>query len=208
MNTTLSSILEHKIIAILRGIKLKDIVPVSEALYEGGIRVLEITMNSARPLAAIEEAVDRLGEKMVIGAGTVLDPETARSAILCGAKFVLSPTVDKSTIKMCKRYGSVCIPGAYTPTEILTGYSAGGDLIKVFPANSPSYLKDIAGPLPHIPLLPTGGVNLDNIREFKKAGAVGFGLGGSLVDLKQEITPEYLALLTQKAKQFVEAVAD
>ncbi len=208
MNTTLSQILEHKIVAILRGIKLKDIVPVSEALYLGGIRVLEITMNSARPMAAIEEAVDKLGEKMVIGAGTVLDPETARSAILCGAKFILSPTVDKDTIKMCRRYGAVCVPGAYTPTEIIAAYSAGGDIIKVFPANSPAYLKDIAGPLPHIPLLPTGGVNLENIREFKKAGAVGFGLGGSLVDSKQEITEEYLKRLTEKAGQFVSAVAE
>lgn len=202
----LSQILDHKIIAIIRGANPQDILKIAKALYAGGIRMLEITMNSPKPLAAIEEVADNLGDKILIGAGTVLDPETARSAILCGAKFIISPTINVDTIKMTKRYGAVCIPGAYTATEILHAYSNGGDIIKVFPATSPAYLKAISGPLPQVPLLPTGGVNLESIKEFQKAGAVGFGLGSALVDTKQEITDQYLIRLTEKAKQFSEAV--
>jgi 2-dehydro-3-deoxyphosphogluconate aldolase / (4S)-4-hydroxy-2-oxoglutarate aldolase len=205
---TLSHILEDKIVAIIRNVNPKDIIKISEALYAGGIRILEITMNSTQPLKAIEEVVENLGDKMVIGAGTVLDPETARLAIISGAKFILSPTVNIKTIKMAKRYGVVCIPGAYTPTEILYAYSNGGDIIKVFPATSPSYLKAILGPLPQIPLLPTGGINIDNIRDFQKAGAVGFGIGSALVDSKMIITEESLMALTKKAKLYVDAVSN
>lgn len=204
----LSEILENKIIAIIRNVNPQDILKISKALYDGGIRILEITMNSPKPLQAIEELVEELGNKMIIGAGTVLDPETARLAILHGATFILSPTLNIKTIKMAKRYGVVCIPGAYTPTEVLYAYSNGGDIIKVFPATSPSYLKAISGPLPQIPLLPTGGINLNNIRDFQKAGAVGFGLGSALVDSKNEITDESLLALTKKAKLFVEATSN
>ena len=203
---TLSKIFEQKIIAIIRNMKPQDIIKVSEALFAGGIRILEITMNSNKPLEAIEELVEKLGDKMIIGAGTVLDPETARLAITSGAKFILSPTVNIKTIRMAKNYGVVSIPGAYTPTEILYAYSYGGDIIKVFPATSPSYLKAISGPLPHIPLLPTGGINLNNIKDFQEAGALGFGLGNALVDPKEEITDESLLTLTKRAKLFVEAV--
>lgn len=203
---TLSKIFEHKIIAIVRNIKAKDVIKVAEALYAGRIRILEITMNSNNPLEAIEEVVEKLGNKMIIGAGTVLDPETARLAIFSGAKFILSPTVNIETIRMSKNHGVVSIPGAYTPTEILHAYSHGGDIIKVFPATSPSYLKALAGPLPQIPLLPTGGINLNNIKDFQKAGAVGFGLGNALVDSGREITDESLIALTKKAALFVDAV--
>ena len=203
----LSKILDHKIIAIIRGARPGDILKISRALQAGGIRLLEITMNSAKPLAAIEEVADTLGDEMVIGAGTVLDPQTARAAIMSGAKFILSPTIDVDTIKMTRRYGAVSIPGAYTATEILHAYTNGGDIIKVFPATSPEYLKAISGPLPQVPLLPTGGIGLDNISDFQKAGAVGFGLGSALVDTRQEITDEYLLRLTDKAEQFVKAVA-
>ena len=204
----LTQILENKIVAIIRGSNPKDVLKIAEALYEGGVRILEITMNSDKPLAVIEDLSDNLGDKMLIGAGTVLDTETARAAILAGAKFILSPIVDVKTIKIAKTYGVVTIPGAYTATEIVQAYKKGGDIIKVFPATSPDYIKNILGPLPHIPLLPTGGVNLENITAFKKAGAVGFGIGSSLVDTKKEVTAEYLTQLTEKARKFVQAVTN
>ena len=204
----LTQLLENKIVAIIRGSEPADVLKIAEALYAGGVRILEITMNSTKPSAAIEDLADTLGDKMIIGAGTVLDPETARLAILAGAKFILSPIVDAKTIKMARTYGVVNIPGAYTATEIVQAYKTGGDIIKVFPATSPDYIKNILGPLPHIPLLPTGGVNLENIAAFKKAGAVGFGIGSSLVDTKKEVTPEYLTQLTEKAGKFVQAVAN
>ena len=204
----LDQILENKIVAIIRGANSADVLKIAEAVYAGGVRILEITMNSSKPLGVIEELTDALGDRMIIGAGTVLDPETARSAIIAGAKFILSPIVNVETIKMSKTYGVVNIPGAHTATEIVYAYQNGGDIIKVFPATSPAYIKDIAGPLPHIPLLPTGGVNLEIIGEFKKAGAVGFGIGSALVDTKKEVTEEYLIELTEKARQFVKAIAN
>lgn len=204
---TLTRIFENKIISIVRGAKPEDTLKIAKALRDGGIRLIEITLNSPNALESIELISNELGEEMVVGAGTVLDPETARAALLAGSKFILSPTVDLETIKMTKRYGAVSIPGAYTPTEILTAYENGGDIIKVFPASvGPNYFKDIRGPLSHIPLLPTGGVTLDNIAEFQKAGVVGFGIGSSLVDAKQEVNERYLMELTQKARSFVSAI--
>ena len=205
---TLERILDHKIVAIIRGAEPGDVINIAKALYDGGIRILEITMNSANPLKVIEEVADEFGDRMVIGAGTVLDPETARSAISAGAEFILSPIVNSKTIEMTKSHGAIAVPGAYTATEIVHAYRCGGDIIKVFPARpGPAYIKDLLGPLPHIPLLPTGGINLDNIKEFKKAGAVGFGIGSSLVDTTRQITDEYLQALTEKAKKFVQAIA-
>ncbi|MBU8690417.1 bifunctional 4-hydroxy-2-oxoglutarate aldolase/2-dehydro-3-deoxy-phosphogluconate aldolase [Priestia megaterium] len=208
MTDILSHLLEHKIVAIIRGAKPQDVVKIASALNDGGVKNIEITLNSPDALSAIREVSTELGDQVLVGAGTVLDPETARSAILAGAKFILSPTVNTETIKLTKRYGAVSIPGAFSPTEILTAYENGGDIIKVFPARlGASYIKDIRGPLPHIPLLPTGGVSLDNIQEFEEAGAVGFGIGSSLVDTNHEITHAYLQELTQKAKAYVAAVS-
>ncbi|MCK2006001.1 bifunctional 4-hydroxy-2-oxoglutarate aldolase/2-dehydro-3-deoxy-phosphogluconate aldolase [[Brevibacterium] frigoritolerans] len=204
---TLTHIFENKIISIVRGAKPEDTLKIAKALRDGGVRLIEITLNSPNALESIELISQELGEEMVVGAGTVLDPETARAALLAGSKFILSPTVHLETIKMTKRYGAVSIPGAFTPTEILTAYENGGDIIKVFPASvGPNYFKDIRGPLSHIPLLPTGGVTLDNITEFQKAGVVGFGIGSSLVNAKQEVNEKYLTALTQKAKSFVSAI--
>ncbi|GGE27920.1 2-dehydro-3-deoxy-phosphogluconate aldolase [Pullulanibacillus camelliae] len=203
----LSNILNNKIVAIIRGAEAEDVLRIAKALHEGGVNTLEITMNSPNALEAIKEVSEVMGEQVLVGAGTVLDPETARAAILAGARFILSPTVNLETIKMTKRYGAVSIPGAMTATEILTAYENGGDIIKVFPTPmGPEFIKSIRGPLPHIPLLPTGGVDLSNIQAFMKAGAVGCGLGGSLVDTKQDITSDYLSQLKRKAEQFVLAV--
>lgn len=208
MSNTLSQILQTKIVAIIRGANPKDVLQIANALSAGGVKALEITINSPKALSVIEELTDKMGDQLLIGAGTVLDAETARAAITAGAKFIISPTVDLETIKITKRYGITSIPGAYTPTEILIAYQAGGDIIKVFPASSGvQYIKDIRGPLSHIPLMPTGGVNLENIKEFQKIGVVAFGIGSALVDTKKEVTTEYLQNLTNTARKYVEAVA-
>lgn len=201
-----SQIAKNKIVAIIRGADPLDVVHIAEALYEGGIRLLEITMNSTEPLAAIERISDALGDKMIIGAGTVLDTDGVGKARKAGAKFILSPIVDEEVIALTKSLGMVSIPGAYSATEIYKAHKFGADIIKVFPATSPSYIKDIAGPLPQIPLLPTGGITLDNIRDFNKAGAAGFGIGSALVNTKQKITTQYLQQLTDKSRKFVAAI--
>jgi len=205
---TLSHLLTHKVVAIVRGANPHDLLRIARALHAGGVRAMEVTLNSPGALASIEEIAGAMDDDFLVGAGTVLDPESARAALLAGAKFIISPTLNKQTIRMTKRYGAVSIPGAYTATEILKAYEYGGDIIKVFPASGvgPTYFKDIAGPLPFIPLMPTGGVSLDNIRGFADAGAVAFGLGSSLVDTKQAMTEEYLAQLTDKARQFRKVV--
>ena len=205
----LAHILAHKVIAIVRGADPNSLLRIVQALHAGGVRTMEITLNSPGALASIEEISRKMEGQMLVGAGTVLDSETARAALLAGARFIISPTLNKKTIRMTKRYGAVSIPGAYTATEILQAYEYGGDVIKVFPASAggPGYFKDIAGPLPFIPLMPTGGVSLDNIKGFVEAGAAAFGLGSSLVDTKEAATPEYLARLTERARKFVAAVA-
>ena len=206
--TPLSHILEHKLVAIIRGANPPDLLKIAQALHAGGVRTLEITLNSPGALASIEELANAMNGQMLIGAGTVLDPETARAALLAGASFIISPTLNKKTIRMTKRYGAVSIPGAFTATEVLTAYEHGGDIIKVFPASvGAKYFKDLAGPLPIVPLMPTGGVSLDNVKDYHNAGAVAFGLGSSLVDTSQPVTDKYLQQLTAKARSFVQAVA-
>ncbi|MFD2655055.1 bifunctional 4-hydroxy-2-oxoglutarate aldolase/2-dehydro-3-deoxy-phosphogluconate aldolase [Gracilibacillus thailandensis] len=204
----LQSIYQHKLVAILRGVPPEHILDVAHALHQGGIRTLEITVDTPNVLDAIEQVSKEFDQELIIGAGTVLDPETARAAIMAGAQFIFSPTVDIDTIKLTKRYGIVSIPGAMTPTEILTAYENGADLIKVFPATvlGPTYIKDIKGPLPHIPLMPTGGVNLNNISAYFQGGAVAAGLGSSLVKKQRTYSKEDLQALTQRAKQFVAKV--
>lgn len=205
---TLNTIKENKIIAIIRNAKPDDILPIVKSLYKSGIRAIEITMNSPKALESIELVATEMKDKVVVGAGTVLDAESARLAILSGATFILSPTLNKETIQMTKKYGAVSIPGALSPTEILDAYEYGGDIIKVFPTTSmgPEYIKDLQGPLPQIPLLPTGGIDLNNIEQFMKAGAVGVGLGSSLVNTKLEANEEYYKNLEETAKQFSDIV--
>ncbi|MBU7591717.1 bifunctional 4-hydroxy-2-oxoglutarate aldolase/2-dehydro-3-deoxy-phosphogluconate aldolase [Metabacillus halosaccharovorans] len=207
--TTLNRILENKIIAIIRGADPNDVMKITEALLNGGVTTIEVTMNSPKALSVIEKITEEFGDQVLVGAGTVLDAETARHAILAGAKFILSPTVNSDTINLTKRYGAISIPGGFTPTEVLSAYENGGDIIKVFPGIlGPSYIKDILGPLPQIPLLPTGGVDLENINAFLKAGAVGCGIGSALVNSKQQVNEEYIEQLTSKARQFVSKVKE
>ncbi|OOV76651.1 bifunctional 4-hydroxy-2-oxoglutarate aldolase/2-dehydro-3-deoxy-phosphogluconate aldolase [Mammaliicoccus fleurettii] len=205
---TLKIIKETKLIAILRNADPNNILPIVKTLYKAGVRAIEVTMNSPKALESIELIANEMKGKVVVGAGTVLDAESARLAILNGATFILSPTVNKDTIRMSKKYGAVSIPGALTPTEILEAYEYGGDIIKVFPTTTmgPQYIKDLQGPLPHIPLLPTGGVDLNNVEDFIKAGAVGVGLGSALVNTKVEITDGYYDDLEKTAQSFYNKV--
>ncbi|MDB5732972.1 MAG: 2-dehydro-3-deoxyphosphogluconate aldolase [Variovorax sp.] len=205
--TPLSHILEHKIVAIIRGANPGDLQKIALALVEGGIRTMEITLNSPGALASIEALAGAMGDRLLVGAGTVLDAESARAALLAGARFIISPTLDKETIRMTRRYGAVSIPGAFTATEILSAYEHGADIVKVFPASvGAAYFREMAGPLPFIPLMPTGGVSLDNIGAFRQAGAAAFGLGSSLVNSRTPATLEGMQELTARAREFVRIV--
>jgi 2-dehydro-3-deoxyphosphogluconate aldolase / (4S)-4-hydroxy-2-oxoglutarate aldolase len=201
----IEEIQKRRVVAVIRGATMETIIPVAQALKNGGITAIEITMETPKALSIIERVADVFGDEMFVGAGTVLDPETARAAILSGAKFVFSPTVRKETIEMTKRYGIISVPGAFTATEILTAYEYGADVVKVFPAGSvgPSYFKNLAGPLPHIPLMPTGGINTENAKDYIRAGAVAVGVGSSLVDPTKELTEPYLRSITEKAQQLM-----
>lgn len=204
---TLELIFEHRIVAILRGCEPAHVLPIAEALYVGGIRLLEITLNSPGAFEAIETASAQLGDSMVIGAGTVLDAAEATSAISAGAKFILSPSLDDAVIRRTLDLGAVSIPGAFTPTEILSAWRKGAQLVKVFPASiGPAWFRDIRGPLPQIPLMATGGVSISNIRDFDKAGAAAFGIGSSLVSPVASLTEADLHGLRVKARAFVDAL--
>ncbi|MEH7403856.1 bifunctional 4-hydroxy-2-oxoglutarate aldolase/2-dehydro-3-deoxy-phosphogluconate aldolase [Gottfriedia acidiceleris] len=199
---------KRAVVAVVRGATLETIIPMAEALKKGGVTTLEITMETPKALAIIEKLSSVFGDDILVGAGTVLDAETARAAIMAGSKFIFSPTLNKDTIQMTKRYGVISVPGAFTPTEILTAYEHGADVIKVFPAGSvgPDYFKNIAGPLPYVPLIPTGGINLQNAKDYIRAGAVAVGVGSSLVDPKRQLTDQYLLKVTQNAKGLMEEV--
>jgi 2-dehydro-3-deoxyphosphogluconate aldolase/(4S)-4-hydroxy-2-oxoglutarate aldolase len=181
----------------------------SRAVLMDTTLALEITMTSPGALGAIEEAVEKLGDRVIIGVGSVLDAVTARLAILAGAGFVVSPVLKPEIIEVCQRYSIPCIPGAFTPTEILAAWETGADVVKIFPATKlgPSFIKDIRGPLPQVKLTPTGGVNLENTGEFIKAGAVFAGVGGALVD-KKLVAEKKWADLAQRAAQFIAAVKE
>jgi 2-dehydro-3-deoxyphosphogluconate aldolase/(4S)-4-hydroxy-2-oxoglutarate aldolase len=203
----LSHILHHKLVAIIRGIQPDDVLPIAHALYTGGVRTLEITLNSPGALAAIEAVAHQLQGQIVVGAGTVLDSASAKAAISSGAEFIISPSLDIDTIQQTKSLGKVSIPGAFTATEIYQAYKNGGDIIKVFPASiGADYIRDLRGPFPQIPLMPTGGIHLENIRDFQQAGAAAFGVGGALVNAKDPVTEVSLQELTARASQFVQAV--
>jgi 2-dehydro-3-deoxyphosphogluconate aldolase/(4S)-4-hydroxy-2-oxoglutarate aldolase len=203
----LQQILAHKVVAILRGAPPDDVAKIAQALYNGGVRLLEVTLNSPRALESIEQVVAKTKGKMLIGAGTVLDAASAKDAIAAGACFIISPVLDKQIIRATRRHGAVSIPGAYSPTEVLNAYIQGGDIIKVFPAPGAAYIKDLLAPMPHLPLMPTGGISLQNIKDFQASGAVAFGIGSALVDTKKSVTETYLKALSDKAKSLVEAIS-
>ena len=195
------------LVAILRAPSGELLLETAEALARGGVDVLEVTFTVPGAHRVLEQVADQLGDKVLLGAGSVLDPETARTAILAGAEFLVAPTVNLDVIKMAQRYDKAIMPGAFTPTEILTAWEAGADVVKVFPSDvtGPKYLKAVHGPLPQIKLLPTGGVNLNTAADFLKAGAWALGVGGSLASSKAIMAGDF-ETLESNARQFVEIV--
>ncbi|MCH8008148.1 MAG: bifunctional 4-hydroxy-2-oxoglutarate aldolase/2-dehydro-3-deoxy-phosphogluconate aldolase [Chloroflexi bacterium] len=204
-HTDLQRVLDKGIVAILRATSGERLAAVAEALYEGGIDVIEVTFTVPDVLEVLAAVRKRLGDRILMGAGTVLDAETARVAILAGAEFIVSPTVNAAVIRLCRRYDKVVMPGAFTPTEVLAAWEAGADVVKVFPADvgGPAYLKALHGPLPQIRLMPTGGVNLQTLPDYVKAGACAVGLGGALVS-QHDIRDGDPAHISERAAKYVE----
>ena len=203
----LRQIVETGVVAVVRVDSSDQLVDVVQAIAEGGVRCVEVTMTTPNALQVIADASARSGGEILIGVGSVLDAETARMAILAGAEFVVAPSLDVHTIAMCRRYGKVVVPGAFTPTEIVQAWQSGADLVKVFPASlgGPELIKALKGPLPQIPLLPTGGVTAENTGDFIRAGAAAVAAGTSLVS-KDLVKKKDFKGLTERARQFAEAV--
>ncbi len=195
------------VVAVLRADRPDALVEVAQAIGRGGIGAVEITMTTPGALDVIGECANRLGGEFLLGAGTVLDPETARAAILAGAEYIVTPTMNPDVITLCRRYDKIVIPGALTPTEILTAWECGADIVKVFPASAvgPRYFKDVKGPLPQIDLMPTGGVDLENAGDFIRAGACAIAVGGNLVDRAAVAAGDWQTL-TDTARKYVDAV--
>jgi len=204
--TPLEQIHRHQIVAILRGCAPGRIPEIAAALSEGGIRLLEITLNSDSALDVIRRLAAKT-DRVTVGAGTVLTAAEAEAAIDAGARFILSPSFDADTVTVTRKLGVVSIPGAFTATEVLAAHRAGADLVKVFPASvGAHYIRDLRGPLPQVPLMPTGGINLQNIGAFRAAGAAAFGVGSALVPAQQETGSAALEALKQRAMEFVKAL--
>lgn len=201
---------EIGVVPVVRASSAEEAMQVIEAIKAGGIPVLEITMTVPRAVRVIEQVADRYGDEVVVGAGTVLDAETARACILAGATFVVSPSLNLGTIEMCRRYSIAVFPGALTPTEVVTAWSAGADVVKVFPCGAlggAKYLRALKAPLPQVELIPTGGVSLATAREFIEAGAFALGVGADLVDTKA-IRAGQPEKVTEAARSYVAAVRD
>jgi 2-dehydro-3-deoxyphosphogluconate aldolase/(4S)-4-hydroxy-2-oxoglutarate aldolase len=205
--TLLQKLVESGIIAVIRRVPEDTVEGVIESLIEGGITALEITVDSPHAFRSIEKLSKRFTGHALIGAGTILDSESAKNAIGAGAQFIFSPSLSEEVIRMALRYGKIAIPGVMTPTEMITAIEWGADAVKLFPAGNfgPKYIEDVKAPFPHIPIIPTGGVTLENIESFIKAGAVSVGIGGSLVNRKA-IEERNFSQLKANAALYVEAV--
>jgi 2-dehydro-3-deoxyphosphogluconate aldolase / (4S)-4-hydroxy-2-oxoglutarate aldolase len=204
----LSFINDVGIVPIVRTATAEGALGAVDAIHRGGIRAVEITMTVPGALRALEKVADKFGGRIVLGAGTVLDPETARACILAGAEFFVTPSLKISTIEMAKRYSKVICPGALTPTEVLTAWEAGADAIKIFPCGNvggAKYIKALKGPFPHIEMIPTGGVNLETAADFLKAGACAVGVGGELVDAKS-IQEGRFDIIEDRARQYLSVI--
>ncbi len=204
----LQAIMDCGVVAVIRANDSSQLLDITRAVSAGGVKAIEITMTVPNAVEGIEKVVAELGDDVVVGVGTVLDSETTRLALLAGAEFVVSPVFKPEILSMAKRYSKIVIPGAFTPTEILSAWEAGADAVKVFPATKlgPEFFKDMRGPLPHIRLTPTGGVNLSNAGDFIRAGASFIGVGSALTD-KSMIREKRWDDLTAHSRKFVEAVA-
>jgi 2-dehydro-3-deoxyphosphogluconate aldolase/(4S)-4-hydroxy-2-oxoglutarate aldolase len=195
------------VIAIMRAQSSDQLLQAADAIREGGVRVIEVTMTTPGALEVIAEARRRYGAEVLFGAGTVLDAETGRAAILAGAQLVVAPTLNLGLIELCRRYSIPVMPGAYTPTEALTAWQAGADIVKIFPADvgGPAYLKAIRAPLPQLKLCPVGGVDLDTAAEFIRSGAACLGVGSALINQKLLDSGDF-AELARRAARFREEV--
>jgi 2-dehydro-3-deoxyphosphogluconate aldolase/(4S)-4-hydroxy-2-oxoglutarate aldolase len=205
----LAFITEAGIVPVIRTSSAESAVQAVNAIYNGGLRAAEITMTVPGAIQALEKVADRFGDRIVLGAGTVLDPETARICMLAGAQFFVTPALRVSTIEMARRYSKVICPGALTPTEVLTAWEAGADVVKVFPCGNvggAKYIKALKGPFPQIEMIPTGGVNLETAGDFLKAGACAVAVGSELVDA-QTIHEGRYDIIEDRARQYLAAVA-
>jgi 2-dehydro-3-deoxyphosphogluconate aldolase/(4S)-4-hydroxy-2-oxoglutarate aldolase len=205
----LDRVLRTGIVAILRATDGSRLADVCEALAAGGIDAVEVTFTVPRAEAVLAQVAERLGDRVFLGAGTVLDAETARVAILAGAQFLVSPVVSLPVINLARRYGKLVFPGAFTPTEVLTAWEAGADIVKIFPSDTvgPAHLKALRAPLPQVRMMPTGGVNLETVADFLRAGACAVGVGSSLVEPKALAAGD-LNRIESLAGQYVQAVAE
>jgi 2-dehydro-3-deoxyphosphogluconate aldolase/(4S)-4-hydroxy-2-oxoglutarate aldolase len=198
------------LIPVIRVSSAPEAILVADAIKEAKGSLIEITMSVPGAIDVIKELATKYGDEVIMGAGTVLDTETGRAALLAGAQFIVTPTLDLDLIQLAHRYSAVIIPGALTPTEILAAWNAGADMVKVFPAaqvGGPEYIKALKGPLPQILLVPTGGVNLQNAGAFIRAGATALGVGGELVD-KRAIKENRLHVITENALAFFKAIKE
>lgn len=203
----LARLCQAGIVAVVRAPQAELLVDVAQALAAGGVDVIEITFTVPGAVRVLEQVADRLGDQILLGAGTVLDAETARAAQLAGARFLVSPHLALDVVRVARRYGTLVLPGAWTPTEVLAAWEAGADVVKIFPADvgGPRYLKTLAGPLPQVRLMPTGGVELANVADFLRAGAVAVGVGSALVEPRAVATGDF-SRLTDLATQYAAAV--
>jgi len=209
MNETLSRLDDSGVVAVLRGVPADQLIEIAEALREGGVTAVEITADTPNVADLIDEVTASFDDEVVVGTGTVLDSETARTTLMAGAEFVVSPSLHEDVIETCNRYGAVSAPGVMTPTEAVRGYEAGADFVKVFPAKTvgPAHLGAMKGPLGQIPMMPTGGVGPNNAAEYIDAGAFAVGAGGALVDYDAAERGDYEAI-TETAREFTRVVEE
>lgn len=198
------------LIPVIRVSSAAEAIDVAHAIKEGGVTLIEITMSVPGAIDAIKELTKKYKDDIIMGAGTILDPETGRAALLAGAQFIVTPVLNLDLIQLAHRYSAVIVPGAMTPTEILTAWNAGADMVKVFPAaqlGGPEYIKALRGPLPQILYVPTGGVNLQNAGAYIKAGATALGAGGELVD-KKAVKEKKFNIITENTRAFLKTIRE
>jgi 2-dehydro-3-deoxyphosphogluconate aldolase/(4S)-4-hydroxy-2-oxoglutarate aldolase len=205
----LQKLLQSGVIAVVRKVPLDSMEELAESLINGGVTALEITVDHPDSFTAIQILSQKVKGRALVGAGTVLDSESARLAIQQGAEFVFSPSLHPEVIRTTLRYGKISVPGVMTPTEMVQAMELGADMVKVFPATGlgVQFIKDVRGPFSHIPIIPTGGINLENVATFINAGVVAVGVGGNLVNAKAIAISDYSSI-TQTAKQYVQAIQE
>src|SRR6266852_7001567 len=205
----LRHVLDCGIVAVVRSPDSQQLVEVTRALADGGVTVAEITMTVPNALDVVRQVRHALGDRVLLGAGTILDAETGRAALLAGAEYLVAPTLNLDVIRLCRRYDKLVMPGAFTPTEILAAWEAGADVVKVFPAEvvGPAFFKAVRGPLPQVRLMPTGGVDLNTAADFLKAGACCLGVGSQLVEPKA-VAERNFDRIRDLARQYVNIVTE